>query len=223
MYCPASFQTTREEDLALIKSFPLATVVTCDPSIGFVAHSLPLFVSSSNDDSLVLRGHFARKNPLLELLRYGADCLIVFHGESHYISPSFMGTKDSVVPTYNYSNVQCQGFATLREDVAFVREVVTLLTNQEESKHVPNNPWRVDPDDVFVERRLAEIVGLEIVCSAVKGKNKNSQNKSEAMRKSIASHISKDANMYPATTTAAVTLAAALLAGVLVYFAVKKE
>ncbi len=214
MYCPASFRTTPEEDLKLIYDFPLATLVVDSPMHGLVSNQLPLFASQQSrvDGQLVLVGHCARKNPLAEMLRYGTNCLVVFNGESHYVSPSFMDTEENVVPTYNYVTLQLQGFATLREDEQFLREATAYLTLQEESKYVPNNIWK--PDEPSVKPRLAHIVGFQIVCRTKHGgKNKNSQNKSEAIQKSIASHFQKKPKKRYLLAVAAPALVIGLIVG----------
>lgn len=114
---------------------------------------------------------------------------------SRYIAPSFMNTTDNVVPTYDYSTVQLQGFITVRRDEAFLRGVLSSLTAQEELKHVePEARWEGDAKSV--DPRLPHIVAFEIVCSSRHGKNKQSQNKSEAIRNSIAKHFEKRKSLF---------------------------
>jgi transcriptional regulator len=143
MYCPAAFAMSRDDEVELIKRQPLATVVVRLPEpAGLVAHKLPLSVVSvwcgvDGADRVVLRGHCAAKNPLAHLLRYGAECLLVFDGDRAYVSPLFMGLPEphkNAVPTYNYEVVQLRGIASLLDDKEEVRAIVTQLSNEQEAQ-----------------------------------------------------------------------------------------
>ena len=81
--------------------------------------------------------------------------------------------------------VHAYGPLIVRDDREWLRNLVTRLTDQQESA-LPQ-PWRVDdaPAD-YLERMLGAIVGIEIPVSRLIGKWKVSQNRRDADRAGVA-------------------------------------
>ena len=104
---------------------------------------------------------------------------MIFHGAQAYISPSWYETKKQsgeVVPTYNYAVVHASGALRIIEDRAWLRGLVTRLTERFESASAA--PWRVsDAPADFIDKQLGAIVGIEIAVTRLAGKWKVSQNR----------------------------------------------
>lgn len=181
MYVPASFSETRPEILAdLIRRYPLGMLITAGSS-GLLASPLP-FHYRLKEGKPTLVAHLARANPHWKDLVDLKECLVVFQGADNYVSPNWYPSKQSthqVVPTWNYEMVQARGIPTVIESADWLRNQVGDMTDSMERAR--SAPWKVDdaPAD-YVATQLKAIVGLEIEITAIQGKWKMSQNRSDA-------------------------------------------
>lgn len=178
MYVPKHFEESRVDVLhALIRKYPLATVVTYS-SNGLNANHIPLHLSESPVPYGMLRGHIAAANPMLGELTHQTESLVIFHGPSAYITPSWYATKNTtgkVVPTWNYAVVHAHGILRRIDDTAWLREQIQSLTTQLESQFA--DPW--SPSDAppeYIDKLIGGIVGIEMVITKMVGKWKVSQN-----------------------------------------------
>ena len=154
---------------------------------GFAATGMPLLLDRSAG---VLRGHFARVNRQWKTLD-GADVLVLFPLADGYVSPSRYPSKavdGKVVPTWNYEVVQAHGTAAIHDDAAWVRRLVTDLTDHHESSGPAEGGerWKVsDAPSEFIDRQLRAIVGVEVSITRVDGKRKLGQNRSDEDRQGV--------------------------------------
>jgi transcriptional regulator len=186
MYQPPAFREERLEILhALIRSHPLATLITAGPG-GLLANLIPFTLADANENG-ILRAHLAKANPQIDALRAGAETLVIFQGPDAYITPTWYASKKEhgrVVPTWNYAVVQVRGTPRILDDPAWLRTQVEALTAGQED-HRPE-PWKVtDAPAPFIEGQLKAIIGIEIPISTIEGKWKVSQNRSEADRQGV--------------------------------------
>lgn len=122
MDAPAShphrrFGAVDNDDLArLIEKHPLAWVVSAAPET-FRSTLLPLRILERDADGGIarLRGHFARSNKHLALLKANPRATALFLGAHGYVSPSWMRDR-SQAPTWNYVSAQFQLELTFHED-----------------------------------------------------------------------------------------------------------
>jgi transcriptional regulator len=180
MYTPPHFQEVRPDVLhALIRQFPLATLVTTLPS-GFEATHIPFLLENG-----VLRGHVARANPIADAADMPA--IAIFHGPQHYISPAWYESKKSdprVVPTWNYVAVHAHGPIHTFTDKTRLLQIVADLTSHFEGQHA--NPWSInDAPPEYIENLLNAITGVEIPIDRLEGKWKVSQNRPADDRNSV--------------------------------------
>jgi len=192
MYLPGYFEETRVEVLhQLTRERPLATLVTLGDD-GLSANHIPFELDSAPAPFGTLRGHVARANPVWRNYSQYTESLIIFHGPQVYISPSWYETKKQsgeVVPTYNYAVVHAYGSLRIIDDRAWLRGLVTRLTDRFESTSVA--PWRVsDAPQEFIDNQLGAIVGIEIVLRKLTGKWKASQNRSPQDRAGVVDALS---------------------------------
>ncbi len=137
------------------------------------------------EDRLV--GHVARANRHWRSIIDGSPGLAVVLGPDAYVSPAFYATKREhgrVVPTWNYSAVHFRGPVRTIDDKVWLRELVGELTDHHESGRA--DPWAVeDAPEVYVEKQLKAIVGVELIVESVEAKAKLSQNRSEEDRAGV--------------------------------------
>lgn len=141
-----------------------------------------------------LVGHLARANPHWRRIVAGSPALAVVTGPDGYVSPSWYATKaehGKVVPTWNYSVVHLRGRILVHDDAAWVRALVTRLTDRHERPRA--EPWAVtDAPDDYIATNLRPIVGVELVVEQVEAKAKLSQNRSDADRAGVAAGLTAD-------------------------------
>jgi len=111
------------------------------------------------------------------------------------VSPSSYPSKarhGRVVPTWNYSAVHLTGRVTVHDDVTWLRDLVTRLTDRHE--HGRPDPWAVtDAPAKYVDGQLRAIVGIELVVERVEAKAKLSQNRDAEDRAGVLSFLELEA------------------------------
>lgn len=184
MHQPPHFREDRLEVLhALIRAHPLATVVTAGAG-GLMANMVPIVLAPDGS----LHGHLSKANRQLLALCEGAETLLVFHGPQAYVRPGWYPSKAEhgrVVPTWNYVVVQARGTPRIIEDVPRLKAHLETLTASQEQAH--DHPWSVDdaPAD-YTSEMIGRITGFEIAVSAIEGKWKVSQNRTDPDRLGVA-------------------------------------
>lgn len=187
MYQPPHFREDRlEVQHALIRAHPLGLLITAGAG-GLQANQIPFLVDTSASERGTLRAHLARANPQLKELASVDECLVVFQGPQHYISPSLYATKretGKVVPTWNYVTVHAWGTPRVMDDASWLRRQIDDLTRHAESTRDP--PWHVsDAPEEFIAAQVKGIVGLEVPIARIEGKWKTSQNRPAADRDGV--------------------------------------
>ena len=187
MYVPRFHALDDAEAIrAMVRGVGSAELVTVGGDGYPLATRLPV-VWDEHGGRLVM--HMARANPHWHSipLDHEIPALAVVTGAEAYVSPGWYATKAEhgrVVPTWNYSAVQLTGRLRRHEDPDWLREAVTLLTEQHESGR--GEPWAVtDAPAAYVDKQLKAIVGLELTIERVEGKAKLSQNRSEEDRAGV--------------------------------------
>lgn len=178
MYIPSHFEETRLEFMhQLMHEHPLASLVLLTDS-GLVANHIPFFLSESEGEFGMLRGHVARSNPVWQIFKPEYKALIIFSGAQHYITPSWYPTKHETgkaVPTWNYAVVHAHGHMQVRHDSAWIRSHLEELTRKNEG--AIGSDWQLsDAPADYIERLMGMIVGIEIPIARLDGKWKVSQN-----------------------------------------------
>ncbi|QUM77050.1 FMN-binding negative transcriptional regulator [Moritella sp. 24] len=140
---------TENADLfTIIKQNPLATLVFVDAEqISHVSH-IPCHFDADNHD---LIAHVSNHHPLAKALKAmsngieGVNIQLVFHGDSHYMSPNDVAACDrtpKTVPTWRYSNAHVVGVAVEIGDTKekFQQMVLTTAYFEKNKK----TPWSMD-------------------------------------------------------------------------------
>jgi transcriptional regulator len=179
MYQPPHFREDRlDVQHALIRTHALGLLITAGPG-GLQANNIPFLIDATASAQGTLRAHLARANPQMDELAAVSECLVVFQGPQHYISPSLYPTKQEthkVVPTWNYITVHAWGAPRVIDDADWLRAQVDALTQSQEQRRAA--PWQVsDAPETFIASQLKGIVGIEIPITRIEGKWKVSQNR----------------------------------------------
>jgi transcriptional regulator len=183
MYIPSSFaETDLPTLLAFLEAHPLAALVTGSAPTGLFATHLPL-VADCTAAPMRLVGHIARANQhARQLALGGADALVIFTGPDAYITPEWYASKEEhgrVVPTWNYVAVHAYGSVSLRDDPAFLRQHLEMLTSRHQAER--GGAWQVgDAPEEFIAQQMKAIVGIEVEVARLEGKWKMSQNRTGA-------------------------------------------
>jgi transcriptional regulator len=180
---------------ALIRAFPLGTLVTNGPS-GLVANHVPFLIDPEASRFGTLRAHVARANPQWKELDPAQEALVIFQGAERYVTPSWYATKREtakVVPTWNYAVVHAYGPMRAIEDEGWLKVQIDDLTRFNEAARA--QPWAVtDAPEQFVEAMVRGIVGIEIEIARIEGKWKVSQNRPEADRRGVVDGLRENAD-----------------------------
>jgi transcriptional regulator len=179
MYQPPHFREDRlDVQHALIRTHALGLLITAGPG-GLQANNIPFLIDATASAQGTLRAHLARANPQMDELAAVSECLVVFQGPQHYISPSLYPTKQEthkVVPTWNYITVHAWGAPRVIDDADWLRAQVDALTQSQEQRRAA--PWQVsDAPETFIASQLKGIAGIEIPIARIEGKWKVSQNR----------------------------------------------
>jgi transcriptional regulator len=191
MYIPPHFREDRTDVLhAAMRATGLPILITQGPD-GMTASHVPLLLEASTGPFGTLLGHLARANPQI---RSKGDALAIFQGLESYITPSWYATKretGKVVPTWNYVAVHAMGPITFFDDATRLLDIVTRLTDREETKRAA--PWAVsDAPSDFVSGMLKGIVGFSIPIARLEGKWKMSQNRPAADRAGVKAGLAEE-------------------------------
>lgn len=175
MYTPASMEIDELEARSFVDAVGSGWLVTVGADGAPVGTLLPILWRG---DRVV--AHLAKANPHWRDLD-GARALLIVGGPEVYVSPSWYPSKAEhgrVVPTWNYLAVHLTGSVTVHHDPAWLREMVTDLTERHEGKRA--EPWAVtDAPAEYLDAMLQAIVGVELAVERVEGKAKLSQNRPE--------------------------------------------
>jgi len=177
VYVPPLFKEDRIDVLHdAIRRTGLATLVTLSQD-GLIASHVPMLLDADPAPYGTLVGHLARPNPQAR----GAigEALAIFQGPEVYITPSWYATKRAtgkVVPTWNYVAIHAYGTVQFFDDRDRLREVVTRLTERQETPRA--EPWAVtDAPADFTQGMLNGIVGFALPIARLEGKWKMTQNR----------------------------------------------
>lgn len=166
-YPPAQHQEyNRDHLIAVIKSYPLATVISIMDNRPLISH-LPLIYE---DGKLI--GHLDSSNPQAELLKDNQEVTVLFYGPQCYISPSIYATTQ--LPTWNYIMVHLNGTVSEISDPQLIMDSMITMTKFLEA---PQHNYVLEPDNDRMAKFIGYVKGFEIDITNWEGKFKLSQDK----------------------------------------------
>ncbi|WP_417861135.1 FMN-binding negative transcriptional regulator [Winogradskyella sediminis] len=166
-YPPEHHQdNNRDHLIEVIKTYPLATVISVHHNQPFITH-LPLIFENGK-----LIGHIDINNPQTELLKDNHEISVIFSGPDCYISPSIYTTTQ--LPTWNYIKVHLKGKVKLNLDKMALKQSLISMTNFLEA---PEHRYTLNANNPRLDKNLDYIVMFEITITHWEGKFKLSQDK----------------------------------------------
>ncbi len=189
MYVPKHFQVTDREQLnEFIKQHSFGILFSQTAEGPYATH-LPFFLRDGAGEHGVLTGHMARANPHSK--GENEEVLVVFSGPHTYISPTWY-QEPNTVPTWNYTAVHVYGKLEWVEEPQELRAILGEMTDFYEAG-MPI-PWRVTPDNEYVDNMLKAIVGFTITITRIEGKWKLSQNRPVERQERVVAELASSAD-----------------------------
>lgn len=178
MYIPTKYNDDDWEQVEyLIKTYPLATVITTSEE-GIIVSHLPCYLRvDESTGKKYLEAHLAKVNHQLPVLKQGGQVCVVFQSASSYISPSYYPSKKEThkfVPTWDFACTHIYGTPKVIDDYDFVRGQVTKLTDIHEAER--DEVWKVtDAPESYTNTIQKAITGLQIEIESYQCKYKFDQ------------------------------------------------
>jgi transcriptional regulator len=179
LYTPAHFAHDERAAVArLMHDHGFATLITPASPEPCVSH-LPLLLIPGCEPHGTLIGHFARANAhWREAAR--TPSIAVFHGPHAYVSPSWYGEPQRMVPTWNYATVHAHGTLEIVENSAQARGILDTLVHRFESHRAA--PWQFSMPERERDLMVGAIVAFRMRIRRIDAKFKLSQNRGAADR-----------------------------------------
>ena len=179
LYTPTHFSTHDRAAIArLMHEHSFATLITPAAPEAMVSH-LPLLLVPGCEPHGTLIGHFARANPHWQHARE-VPSIAVFHGPHAYISPSWYGEPERMVPTWNYATVHAHGTLEMIEDAGEARAIMDALVRRFEE--VRTAPWKFEREPRERDALMGAIAPFRMRIRRIDAKFKLSQNRSREDR-----------------------------------------
>lgn len=170
-YPPPHHQESNFENIiALMQTYPLATVVTAKNEDILSSHT-PLIYQANNELGRLI-GHLDKYNPQLDHFRSNEKVELIFNGPQVYISPSVYGTTQ--LPTWNYFKAHLKGRIKIEDDQEKVKQSLINMTAFLEGE---NPAYTLESNNPRMAAALDYIVGFHIEIDSWEGKYKISQDK----------------------------------------------
>jgi transcriptional regulator len=152
------FAPLSEHDITrLVVEHPFAWLVTAGDG-DFAATPLPIRPVVDVDGHVTeLLGHFARRNPQVELLRRVPRTLMLFMGPHAYMSSSWLADRTRA-PTWNYASAQFVVDIEFTEDPAVTRDIVGDLVCAMEAGRPA--AWSIDDMGARYDRLRSGIIAF---------------------------------------------------------------
>jgi len=194
MYVPDRYRVTDPEVIrAYVRDHPFATFVTTRDTksdstsdSGPRASHIPLLLRTEPDGNDVVIGHVAKANPQWRDFDGVRTALAIFDWGPHaYVSPRWYGAGN-YVPTWNYASVQLRGIPQVITDPEQHRAALRGLTEQFEAPE----GYSMDalPED-YLQAMVDATVAFQMPVLEVHAAQKLSQNRTPAIRASVAEHL----------------------------------
>ncbi len=174
MYIPPAYRNENPEEIRkFLEDNAFGIVVSTGPE-GPMATHLPLELEEQTDQTLVLKGHFARANPQWRNISEGDEVLCIFNGPHAYVSSSWYAVEE--VPTWNYMAVHLKGvYRTQTEEELW--EALHSLVDKYESDS--EKPVSLNQMSRATLAQVRGIVGFEIRVSRLDAAFKLSQGRTQ--------------------------------------------
>ena len=176
MYLPPQFKAKDPaHSLALMRSHPLAQLISNDDDGLPYVTPLPLHVLQEADETVLL-GHCAKPNPHWKYLAARPRAVVTFMGPHAYMTPRVYPDL-ARVPTWNYLMVHCTVEAKIVEHFVDKDRLLKHLIADHDPAYA--DQWRGLGDD-YQHKMMGGIVAFELKVLSMQCKVKLNQHRPEA-------------------------------------------
>lgn len=165
--------------------FAFVDLVTSSPEIR-ITH-IPVLLDRSAGKYGTLRGHVSRRNPQALAFDGRTPAVIVFRGPHSYISPTWYAQTD-VVPTWNFAVVHASGRPKAVTDKVALHGLLARLIGKFENYEKSTYDFSKLPDS-YTYGLITGIIGFEMEIEKLEGKFKLGQERSEADKQGVLTHL----------------------------------
>jgi len=174
---------------AFMDEYAFADLVTAAPGIR-ITH-IPLWLDRAAGKYGTVHGHVSRQNPQNEVFDGRRPAVIVFRGPHSYISPVWYSHKEAV-PTWNFAVLHATGRPKAIRDT---KEIHALLARLIAKFEGPDSSYEFAKlPESYTNSLIAGVVGFEMEIELLEGKFKLGQERNEADKQSLLSHLQSARN-----------------------------
>jgi len=167
--------------------FAFVDLITTSPALR-ITH-IPVLLDRAAGPYGAILGHVSRQNEQAKAFDGRQEAVIVFRGPHGYISPAWYHNRQAV-PTWNFAVVHATGKLRAVTEPRALHAFLARLIDKFESYQGTDYDFSKLPDG-YVNGMLTGIVGFEMPIELLEGKFKLGQDRSEADRQGILSHLEK--------------------------------
>ena len=178
--------------------FAFVDLITAAPVLR-ITH-IPVLLDRGAGKFGAIHGHISRQNEQTKAFDGKQEAVIVFRGPHGYISPAWYQSRPAV-PTWNFAVVHATGKLRPVTEPKALHDFLARLIARFESYQGTDFDFSKLPD-TYVNGMLGGIVGFEMEIEWLEGKFKLGQDRSEADRQGILSHLREgrqDRSLYDLT------------------------
>ncbi|KTF15991.1 FMN-binding negative transcriptional regulator [Pseudoalteromonas sp. H105] len=181
-------QDDRQQQLALIKEYPLATILlpSSENKLNDVCQ-IPLLFDSSQQ---IFIGHVAIYNPLSAINEQ--EVSLVFNSENCYQPPSYSNNK--ALPSWLYARVEVTAEVSIVSSLNKKKQIMTLLTDHFEQHFnaLEQDNWQITQlSEKNLHGMFQQLTFIEFKPITWRGNFKMSQNKPDDIRQLIKTNLIK--------------------------------
>jgi transcriptional regulator len=190
MYIPKEFKETNQaEILHFIGKNALGILVSSTGVFEPLVSHIP-FISSLENDEIILEGHLSIHNPHADQIKKGKTALVIFQGPNAYVSSSVYSHEN--VPTWNYQAVHIYGTVEILSNDALqahLAQAVDFFESARDPKLAYSNFSKS-----MLESYLNEIIGFRLRAYKTEAAYKMSQNRNNTDFQNIVTDLSESNN-----------------------------
>ncbi len=183
MHLPKLFKTENFEILKeIIKNNSFSNLIIYNEKI---LTTRAMMLLNGNENDFYIETHLNRANPVARKIDAENEVLCEFLGVHTYISSSWYDHTN--VSTWNYEQVQIYGKVEFMNDIQLYNHLNKLTNIYEAPQKCPMTLEKMGKE--FVEKEMKGAIGLNIIPTEIKIKQKFSQNREEKNNVRIISHL----------------------------------
>jgi transcriptional regulator len=174
MYLPKLFKSENFELLKeIIKENSFSSLITYKERI--ISTKAMMQINELGDNFFIIETHINKVSPIAKKIEEGDEVLCDFLGAHTYISSSWYDHIN--VSTWNYEEIQIYGRVEIMSDKELYNHLKKLTDYFELPQKCPITTERMGAE--FVEQEMKGALGLKIIPTEIKIKQKLSQNRDE--------------------------------------------